>query len=47
MSDLVVERNGKLVGKGLQSLAAILPLPKGNTRDETDEIAFDLLQVLR
>ncbi len=47
MSDLVVERNGKLVGKGLESLGAILSLPEGNTCHQPDEMTLDLLQVLR
>jgi len=47
MSDLLVERNGKLVGKGLQSLAAIVSLPEGSTGHDTEEMALDLLDILR
>ncbi len=47
MSELVVERNGKLVGRGLRSLAAILSLPDGSTGHETDEMALDLFEALR
>lgn len=47
MSDLLVERNGKLVGRGLQSLAAILSLPDGSAGHQTDEMALDLLEALR
>ncbi len=47
MSDVLVERNGKVVGRGLQSLSAILSLPHGNTGHETDEMALDLLDIVR
>jgi|GEM_PF-4159357 len=46
MSDLLVERNGKLVGRGLKSLAEVLSLPERDTGHETDEMALDLLEAL-
>jgi len=47
MSDLLIERNGKLVGRGLHSLAGILSLPDGSTGHETEEMALDLLDIVR
>jgi len=47
MSELVVKRNGKLVGKGLESLAETLSLPEGDTSDRSDEMAVQLLEALR
>ncbi|HAL61472.1 MAG TPA: hypothetical protein DCP08_03585, partial [Chloroflexi bacterium] len=47
MSELVVERNGKLVGRGLESLGEILSLPEGHTGYKTDEMALELLEALR
>ncbi len=47
MSDLLVERNGNLVGRGLGSLAEILSLPERDMGHETDEMGLELLEALR
>lgn len=47
MSNLLVERNGKLVGRGLESLGEILSLPEGDTHHESDEMDLELLEALR